>query len=117
MALELEERTSIEVIARNNKIVKLEGDVKTLTEQNLRLLTEVTKLSEQVTEVEDLRTEVTDLRQEKERLEGKAARLKKKSDDAEASIVVATERARKANETIDSLRSTLEAEKKSTAAL
>lgn len=47
MALEMEERTTAEILGRNNAVERLKGDIETLTSQNTQLSTELTKLSAQ----------------------------------------------------------------------
>jgi FtsZ-binding cell division protein ZapB len=103
MASALEERSTCEVLDRNEAIEVLKKEVEVLVAKKTRLTTEVGGLSSARAEVENLWKE-TDL-------------LKKQVEDANSAKVLATEHALKAYETTDNLRNELNAKKESGLAL
>jgi chromosome segregation ATPase len=70
-----------------------------------------------VSELASLRLEVNNLRGDKEKAEGELVHLRKQVEDAGTSEMLAIERASKANETCNNLRSALDAEKQSSTTL
>jgi chromosome segregation ATPase len=110
MALAMEERTTMEMLGRNNAIEILKREVEVLE-------SEKTKLSAEVFELASLRLEVNNLYGDREKAEGELARLRRQVEDARTSELLAVERASKANETCNNLRSVLDVKKKSSTAL
>lgn len=110
MALEMEERTTTEILGRNNAIEKLKGVVEALE-------AEKQELSAQVTEIGDLRSEVVSLRSDKESAALEVSRLRKLVEDAQTSETLAIEHSKKANEICENLRSEIDAKKQLSAAL
>jgi chromosome segregation ATPase len=110
MALAMEERTTTKMLGRNNAIETLKQEVEVLE-------SEKTKLSTKVSELASLRLEVNNLRGDKEKAEGELVHLRKQVEDAGTSEMLAIERASKANETCNNLRSALDAEKQSSTTL
>jgi chromosome segregation ATPase len=113
----MEEHTTIEMLGRNNAIETLKHEVEVSGDENTKLSAEVTRLSAETSKVTDLRMKVASFREDKERAEGKVARLKRQVEEAQTSEVLAVERASKANETCVNLRSALDKERQSSAAL
>jgi predicted RNase H-like nuclease (RuvC/YqgF family) len=93
MALAMEERMTTEMLGQNNAIETLKHEVEVLGDDNTKLSAEVTRLSAEV------------------------VHLKRQVEEAQTSEVLAVERASKAKETCDNLRSALDKEKQSSAAL
>jgi hypothetical protein len=110
MALAMEERTTMEMLRRNNAIETLKHEVQVLVGENAKLFAEVARLSGEASEVADLRLKVASFRDDKERAEGEVAHLKRQVEEAQTSEVLAVEHTSKANETCDNLCDALDKE-------
>jgi hypothetical protein len=104
MALAMEERTTTEMLGRNNAIETLKREVEVLESKK-------TKLFAKVSELTSLYLEVNNLRGDKEGAEGELVCLRKQVEDARTFEMLVVEGASKANETCNNLCSAIDAEK------
>jgi hypothetical protein len=110
MSSALEERSTTELLGRNNAI-------KVLKKENELIKTEKAKLLEEVAELVSLRLEVGGLRTEKEKVALEVVELKKQANSSKGAEALTVEHALKVNKTSKNLRRELDAEKQSSLAL
>jgi prefoldin subunit 5 len=110
MALAMEERTTTEMLGRNNAIETLKWEVEVLE-------SEKTKLAAEVSELVSFCLEVNNLCGDREKVAGELDHLRRQVEDAWTSKMLAVEHASKATETYNNLCNALDAKKQSSTAL